>query len=49
MVVWDSSMSMPISKLRSDEYTDKILSSVQLWSEQFCFEQVQFIEKNIRK
>ena len=41
----DSTMSISISELRSDEYADKVLSSAQLWSDAFVMEKYKSFRK----
>ena len=49
MTVWDFSLSMSISKLRSGEYADKVLSNVYLWSGVFFKKKYKSFRKNIKK
>ena len=48
MVVWDSSMSMSISELRSDEYADKVLSPAYLRSNAFVMNKCKSFRKILK-
>ena len=49
VVVWDSSRSISISELRSDEYADKVLSSVKLWSDAFVMNKHKSFRKMLKR
>ena len=48
MVVCNSSMSISISQLRSYEYSDKVLSSAQLWIDVFVMKKYKSFRKMLK-